>query len=199
MLDAARQIAADGHLPRPPPPGPSPAPAAPAPPPGPLHPHPRTPEPLRQRPRNPRPHPRHQRLHARILSPQHPPARPAPVAPQRPGRAARDSAWTTCSSSPGTPASARQRGRWADGPAPFTTSSAAPSAPAAAPGQPQPPATGILTPLGEQLCQQARDYLQSAEPSPGHACSQPEHPTNHGVLSAPMTVSGPSSAVGGSK
>lgn len=34
---------------------------------------------------------------------------------------------------------------------------------------PRPPGTGILTPLGEQLCQQARDYLRSAEPGPEHA------------------------------
>jgi hypothetical protein len=47
----------------------------------------------------------------------------------------------------------------------------------------RPPGTGILTPLGEQLCQQARDYPQSAEPGPGHACSRPERP-NHGALSA---------------
>ena len=45
----------------------------------------------------------------------------------------RDSAWTACSSSPGTPASARPLGRWADGPALSMTSSAGPSAPAAAP------------------------------------------------------------------
>jgi hypothetical protein len=31
---------------------------------------------------------------------------------------------------------------------------------------PRPPGTGILTPLGEQLCQQARDYLQPPAPGP---------------------------------
>jgi hypothetical protein len=42
------------------------------------------------------------------------------------------------------------------------TSSAGPSARAAAlvNRSPRAPGTGILTPLGEQLCQQARDYLQ---------------------------------------
>lgn len=31
---------------------------------------------------------------------------------------------------------------------------------------PRPPGTGILTPLGEKLCQQARDYLQPPAPGP---------------------------------
>ena len=31
---------------------------------------------------------------------------------------------------------------------------------------PRPPGTGILTPLGEQLCQQARDYMQPPAPCP---------------------------------
>ena len=37
----------------------------------------------------------------------------------------------------------------------------------------RPPGTGILTPLGEQLCQQARDYLQSAEPGQGTPAPSP--------------------------
>lgn len=38
---------------------------------------------------------------------------------------------------------------------------------------PRPPGTGILTPLGEQLCQQARDYLHPAAPGgPGHAAAR---------------------------
>jgi hypothetical protein len=32
---------------------------------------------------------------------------------------------------------------------------------------PRPPGTGILTPLGEQLCQQARDYLKRPAADPG--------------------------------
>jgi hypothetical protein len=38
---------------------------------------------------------------------------------------------------------------------------------------PRPPGTGILTPLGEQLCQQARGYLQLAEPGPGTPAPSP--------------------------
>ena len=95
-------------------------------------------------------------------APRPPPARPARTAPQRPHRAPRPGA-------PGPPAvhrrapqhppAAQALGLWQstlyDQVARLERACGGPLVNRS----PRPPGTGILTPLGEQLCQQARDYL----------------------------------------
>ena len=98
--------------------------------PGRLH-HP-DPEPLRPRPRRPRPYSRHQHLHACLLSPRSPPARPAPSRFAAPSSGpAPGGAWTGCCSSPGIPASPPPPRHSASGTPPSTTRSSCSNEPAA--------------------------------------------------------------------